>query len=101
MEVCAGLAAHLKLWELAARFDGAADTHTVQMGRRRDITDEAFLAPFVERARTALASEGYLNAQRAGRALSYDDAVDMMRLWLLNSEYLTSEKNADALAHSP
>ncbi len=82
MEVCAGLAAHLKDWQLAARFDGAADIHTVQMGRRRDVADAAFLAPFVTRAREALGEAGYLDAQAVGRALSYDDAVDAMQQWL-------------------
>ena len=82
MEVCAGLAAHLGLWELVARFDGAADIHTVQMGRRRDIADAAFLAPLIERARAALGSEGYATAEAAGRALSYDNAVAAMQEWL-------------------
>ncbi len=82
MEVCAGFAAHLGRWELAARFDGAADIHTVQMGRRRDIADAAFLAPFIERARAALGVDGYATTEAAGRALSYDDAVAAMQKWL-------------------
>ena len=82
MEVCAGLAAHLGLWEHAARFDGAADIHTVQMGRRRDVVDAAFLAPFVERAHAALGPLGYGAAREEGRALSYDDAVGAMQQWL-------------------
>ena len=86
MEVCAGLAAHLKLWELAARFDGAADTHTVQMGRRRDVADMAFLAPLVARARAALGADGYAAAQTGARILNYGDAVDAMRQWLMNNE---------------
>ena len=94
MEVCAGLAAHLKLWELAARFDGAADTHTVQMGRRRDVADMAFLAPLVARARATIGAEGYAAAQAGGRILTYDDAVDEMRQWLTNS----ANRNAAALS---
>ena len=82
MVVCAGLASHLRLWALSASFDGAADIHTVQMGRRRDIADAAFLAPFIERARTALGATGYANAKAAGRALSYDDAIATMQRWL-------------------
>ncbi len=82
MEVCAGLAAHLGQWELVARFDGAADIHTVQMGRRRDIADAAFLAPLIERARVALGREGYASTEAAGRALSYDNAVAAMQEWL-------------------
>ena len=82
MEVCAGLAAHLGQWERVARFDGAADIHTVQMGRRRDIADAAFLAPLIERARVALGREGYASTEAAGRALSYDNAVAAMQEWL-------------------
>ena len=82
MEVCAGLAAHLGQWELVARFDGAADIHTVQMGRRRDIADAAFLAPLIECARVALGREGYASTEAAGRALSYDNAVAAMQEWL-------------------
>ena len=82
MEVCAGLAAHLKLWELAARFDGAADIHTIQMGRRRDVADAALLVPLVTRARDAFGAEGYAAAQAAGKSWSYDGAVDSMQQWL-------------------
>ena len=86
MEVCAGLAAHLKDWQLAARFDGAADIHTAQVGRRRDVADAAFLAPFVARAREALGVAGYVDAQAVGRALSYEDAVDGMQRWLRQAQ---------------
>jgi predicted ATPase len=82
MEVAAGLASHLQQWPLAASFDGAAGIHTVQMGRRRDIADAAFLAPFVERARLALGDAMFMAAQAAGRAWSYDDAVAKMTTWL-------------------
>ena len=82
MEVCAGLAASLKQWALTPRFDAAADMHTVQMGRRRDAPDAAFLAPLVEQARAALGADHYAAAAAAGRALSYDAAVAEMTVWL-------------------
>lgn len=82
MEVCAGLAASLEQRPLTPRFDGAADIHTVQMGRRRDLPDAAFLAPLVERAKTALGQVEYDTALAAGRALSYDEAVTEMTHWL-------------------
>lgn len=82
MEACAGLAGHLGQWARAARFDGAADIHTVQMGRRRDRVDAAFLEPHLERApepgrrgfrhgagrgsRAALRGSGRRNAALAG-----------------------------------
>jgi hypothetical protein len=82
MEVCAGLAASLDQWHLTPRFDAAADVHTVQMGRRRDLPDVAFLAPLVARARNALGPREYDTALAAGQALSYDVAVAEMRQWL-------------------
>ena len=82
MEVCAGLAASLGHFELTPRFDAAADVHTVQMGRRRDVPDAAFLAPLIERATTTLGPDNYAAAIAAGRALSYDDAVAEMTAWL-------------------
>ena len=82
MEVCAGLAASLEHFEPTPRFDAAADIHTVQMGRRRDVPDAAFLAPLVERAKTTLGPNDYAAAVEAGRALSYDNAVAEMTAWL-------------------
>ena len=82
MEVCAGLAASLEQWALTPRFDGAADIHTLQMGRRRDLPDVAFLAPLIERAKSALGAAKYDAVLTAGRALSYDEAVAEMMQWL-------------------
>ena len=82
MEVCAGLAASIGQWRLTPRFDGAADIHTVQMGRRRDVPDIEFLAPLVQRARRALGEAEYAAATAEGRALSYDEAVAEMMTWL-------------------
>ena len=82
MEVCAGLAATLEQWALTPRFDAAADIHTVQMSRRRDVPDVAFLAPLLEGARIGLGPAAYAKAFAAGRTLSYDDAVAEMTQWL-------------------
>ncbi len=89
MEVCAGLAASLKDWALTPRFDAAADIHTVQMGRRRDAPDAAFLAPLVEQARAALGAEHYAAAVAAGRVLAYDEAVAEITAWLRASRTTT------------
>ena len=83
MEVCTGLAASLEQWPLTPRFDGAADIHTVQMGRRRDAPDAALLAPWVEQAKNALGPVEYDRALAAGRGLSYEQAVSEMSNWLL------------------
>lgn len=82
MEVCAGLAAALREYALTPRFDAAADIHTAQMGRRRDVPDAAFLAPLNERAKSKLGAAAYDAAYAAGKALSYDDAVAEMTAWL-------------------
>lgn len=86
MEVCAKLAASLEQWPLKPRFDGAADVHTVQMGRRRDLPDAAFLVPLVERAKHALGQVDYDAALAAGRALSNDEAVAEMTKWLRSTD---------------
>lgn len=82
MEISAGLAATLNQWPLVPRFDAAAEAQTAQMGRRRDAQDVAFLTPWVERAKAALGPERYAAAVAAGRALSYEDAVAEMTVWL-------------------
>lgn len=82
MEVCAGLAAHLGQWERAARFDAAADVHTVQMGRRRDVVDAAFLVPHLAQARQRLGERAYAAALAEGAALPYEAAVGELRGWL-------------------
>ena len=66
----------------ATRIDGAADFHTVQMGRRRDVADAAFLAPLVVSARHAPGAAGYADAEALGRAWSYEDVVETMQQWL-------------------
>ncbi len=82
MEVCAGLAAFRDEPLLAARFDGASATHTVQMGRHRDPADEGYLMPLLQRARTAVGDGEFACAQADGRALAYEVAVTELRHWL-------------------
>jgi len=82
LEVSTGLAALRRDWRRAARFFGAAEANTVYTGIVRDATDEAFLAPLVERARHALGEKSFSDAEGMGRALSYDQAMDEVRTWL-------------------
>ena len=82
MEVCAGMAAMQGQHALAAQLDGAAEAHTLQMGRHRDPADEAYLRPLLAHARQTLGPAGFDVAQAAGRALPYDDAVAELRQWL-------------------
>jgi tetratricopeptide (TPR) repeat protein len=79
LEVCAGLGALREEWQSAVRLFGAAEAQTSQTGLHRDPTDEAFLAPLVARARTALGESAFAAAEASGRALSYDEAMAAAR----------------------
>lgn len=82
MEVCAGLAVSLDQWKQAARFDGASAIHTVQMGRHRDVADEDFLMPLLQRARAAMGEGEFIAAREEGQTLTYEAAVSELRQWL-------------------
>jgi predicted ATPase/DNA-binding winged helix-turn-helix (wHTH) protein len=82
LEGCAGLAALQKDWESTARFYGAAEAQSAKTGFHRDPTDDAFLAPRVAQARESLGDAAYADAENAGRALSYEEAMPEARAWL-------------------
>ena len=82
LEVCAGLAVHRREWEQAARFFGAAEAQMIQTGLHRDATDEAFLVPLIAKAREALHDPAFAEAEAAGRALIFDEAMAEARGWL-------------------
>ena len=82
LDVCAGLAALASQWELAARFFGAAESQISQTNSRRDVADEAFLAPLMAKARYALTREAFAAAEALGRSLPHDTAVEEVRAWL-------------------
>ncbi len=82
LEVCAGLASLNLEYEFAARFYGAAEAQTAQTELHRDPADEAFLAPLIGSASEALGDTKFATAAEAGRALSYDHAIDEARKWL-------------------
>ena len=82
IEVSAGLAVLREEWERAARFFGAAETQVAQTGVHRDPADEAFLSPLIARARDQVDAKAFAAAEAAGRALSYDDAIEEVRSWL-------------------
>ncbi len=66
----------------AARFFGAAETQAHKTGLHRDPADDAFLLPLIARIRSALGDAAYANAESAGRALAYEEAIDAARAWL-------------------
>ncbi len=80
--ISAGLSVLLAECERAARFHGAAREQMGRMGFCMEPTDEAFLAPLIAQARQALGDAAFSEAERAGRALSYEDALAEARAWL-------------------
>ncbi len=97
MEVCAGLAADLEDWSHAVRFDAAARKLTAELGRRRDVVDESFLAPRISRARKALGRRPALACEAQAQALDYDEAIDAMQDWLDSRQDLASPASRDAV----
>ena len=81
-EVSAGLASLSKEWQRAARFFGMAEAQTERTGLHRDPADDAFLAPRVAKAREALGAATFAAVEAAGRALTYEGAIDDARSWL-------------------
>jgi predicted ATPase/DNA-binding winged helix-turn-helix (wHTH) protein len=82
LEVAAGLASALGEYASAARFAGAALARMREGGSQREPVDEAFVAPLIERAMTALGSDGFAQAEAKGRALSHESAIIEVRRWL-------------------
>jgi predicted ATPase/DNA-binding winged helix-turn-helix (wHTH) protein len=82
IEVSAGMSALCQDWERAALFFGSAESQTSNTGIHRDPVDEAFLAPLIEGARSALGSAGFSKAEAAGRALTYEEAMSKASAWL-------------------
>lgn len=82
LEVCAGLASTQAAWAQALAFDAAADRHIAAMGRCRDITDLAFLAPLLQHAASALGATDATAARAAGRQLNCSEALAQARQWL-------------------
>ena len=59
-----------------------AEAQTDLTGLQRDPADDAFLAPLVAKARAALGEATFAAAERAGRTLSYAEAIEEARGWL-------------------
>ena len=83
LEVAAALAAIVGEPARAARFSGAAQTLGDAMGYPRDPASNAFLAPRIAGARTAL-GDAFVAAESGGRALRYEEALAEVRTWLQN-----------------
>jgi non-specific serine/threonine protein kinase len=79
VECCLGLAALLGDWERAARLQGAAQALSEEMSQEREPVERLYLDPLIARTRDALGSERYASAERAGRRLSYEEAIAQAR----------------------
>ncbi len=82
LEVCAGLACSRDEWTRVADFFGASEARTDETGLKRDPADEAFLAPFVARARAMLGGEAFDDCYRNGGAWDHRDAMTRAAAWL-------------------
>ena len=66
----------------AGQAAGAALSRIRESGSQREPVDEAFVAPLVEKARSALGNEGFAAAQAEGGAWTHDAAIHQVRQWL-------------------
>jgi hypothetical protein len=82
LEVGAALAALRDDPERAARLHGASLAKLREAGAKRERSDEAFLAPLLARARSALGPAAFDAAERAGAALKREASLDELRAWL-------------------
>jgi len=90
LEVCAGLAGQCDEWEKAARFYGAAEAVAALTSLHRDPADDAFLAPWVERARKSLGEARFEAAVGEGRARSFEESLREARAWLAEETAVNS-----------
>ena len=82
LEVAAGLAVLHGDWVRAVRYFGAGEAQLAQMAIKRTPEDNAVLMRSIVKARDALGDSAFLAAESAGRALTYDDAIEDARAWL-------------------
>jgi len=82
LEVCAGLAAVQREWEMAARWFGVADAQAKLSGLRRDPADDAFVAPLLELTRSTLGDVDFESLQREGTATAASTALAKASEWL-------------------
>ncbi|MFO1283038.1 MAG: tetratricopeptide repeat protein [Burkholderiales bacterium] len=80
-DTATALAAWREEWERSARFWGVAEAQGAAIGYQRDPADAAFVATYVDRARVRM-GPAFDAAERAGRGLGYEQAVDEARRWL-------------------
>jgi tetratricopeptide (TPR) repeat protein len=76
LEVCAALAAFLGQWERAEGFFAATEAQRERIGDHREPADDAFIAPWIERTRSAL------GGATSGAPITLEDALAQARVWI-------------------
>jgi predicted ATPase/class 3 adenylate cyclase len=82
LEVAAGLASARGEWARAARLFGASERHLQETDFHRDPADEAFLGPWIARARAALGDAQFAAAEAGGRSADFASELAAMGRWL-------------------
>jgi predicted ATPase/DNA-binding winged helix-turn-helix (wHTH) protein len=82
LEIGAGLAAMRGEPERSARLHGAALRRMRDGGARREATDEAFLAPLLAKARSAIGAGAFDAAEQAAGAAAPDASFAELGAWL-------------------
>ena len=71
----------------AARIFGLAEAQTKQADLRRDAVDEAFLARFMTKARSAIGSSTFTACVDTGNSMSFEEAVKLVSAWLQGEQH--------------
>ena len=82
LDVSAGFWVLIGDWARAAKTFGALEAHRELIGLSRERADDAFLLPLMTQAREAMGTAEFAVAEAHGRALSYDEALDIVGSWL-------------------
>jgi non-specific serine/threonine protein kinase len=96
-DAATGFAAACGRFDLAAWLHGAAEAAAAEIGFRREPVDQAFVSPWVERARDALGGQAFDAALAAGRAMPFDEAFDEARRYVETGEAATLQIVSAAL----
>jgi hypothetical protein len=81
-EVAAGLAASGGEWQRAARLFGLSERHAAETQYRRDPADEAFVASWIARTRSALNDVTHSASTAGVGSADYASEVRTIGLWL-------------------
>jgi predicted ATPase/class 3 adenylate cyclase len=82
LEVCAGLAVHEGNLARGADFFAAAEALAADTGLRRDVTDEAFLAPRIAQIRATLGDAALAKSAPAARPLTIEEVLGKAEGWV-------------------